>query len=412
MTQRSYAPRIGTFSLPDFIAAKLSITRQDGSDPDETGRELVIWRHGDKFESGHGPIPTELIAALGQVPAGTQASLGMQSCHDNNNENPGAQSAYLSVEISILLKGRPPLRLRSGSQCRHMLPWNLTDGHSLAAVIQPEAGQTLITLLKAVCAECNEPSAPLPLPLDHVFIKSDFSDLFAALQSEWRRLGKGHAATWVQLHTIYLVQALQWMDQARFEHLLEKIARNDSGAVKKPARNTLQALRTAHWGYIGKTGKFILPRRYDRAGLFAAGAALVLREDVWEYIDRHGRAAIDIHTGEPWYLAHRLNPVEAAGKWGYADPEGQVVIAAAFDAAEPFLENLAAVKVAGRWGFIDERGAWVVPPQFNAVRNFSEGMAAVECDGLWGFIDRRGRFTIAPRFTDAGDFSEGLAAAR
>jgi WG containing repeat len=52
-----------------------------------------------------------------------------------------------------------------------------------------------------------------------------------------------------------------------------------------------------------------------------------------------------------------------------------------------------------RWGFIDRSGNVVVKPQFKAVNSFSEGLAAVVLkDGKLGYIDKSGNFQIPAKF--------------
>lgn len=64
------------------------------------------------------------------------------------------------------------------------------------------------------------------------------------------------------------------------------------------------------WGYIDRTGRFVIPPRYEDADMFA--------ED--------------------------LAPVKMKGKWGFVDRKGNLVIPAKFDGVKRFSEGLAFVR--------------------------------------------------------------------
>ena len=72
------------------------------------------------------------------------------------------------------------------------------------------------------------------------------------------------------------------------------------------------------WGYIDKTGKFIIQPQFDSASNFSEGFASV-----------------------------RMN-----NKWGYIDKTGKFVIQPQFDLASNFSEGLARIRIDGNYGYI------------------------------------------------------------
>ena len=72
------------------------------------------------------------------------------------------------------------------------------------------------------------------------------------------------------------------------------------------------------WGYINKSGIYVIAPQFDGTRPFSEGLAVV-----WIGGDGLGRG----------------------GKWGYIDTQGAVVIPLQFDQVSPFTEGLAAVKV-------------------------------------------------------------------
>ncbi len=151
--------------------------------------------------------------------------------------------------------------------------------------------------------------------------------------------------------------------------------------------------------FIDKTGKEIIPGKYDTASDFSEGLAMV---GVWD--------------GTTQYIPG-ANAYIYNFDCGFIDKTGKEVVPLKYDAARDFSEGLAAVRVGNdsttwEWGFIDQTGKEVISPRcYRLVKDFSEGLVAVrDQNGKWGFIDKSGKEVIPCQYTSVGDFSEGLAA--
>jgi hypothetical protein len=185
------------------------------------------------------------------------------------------------------------------------------------------------------------------------------------------------------------------------------------------------------WGYIDKTGRLIIPFKFDGAGNFSEGLAAVDIKEKTGYIDKTGKFVIpprfisgfSFSEGLAVVLIRRIGQEGRTPfyTYGYIDRSGRVVIQPPQDPESlkwfamaykglAFSEGLAYMEH-GKLGFIDKAGKQVIPPRYNDVQPFSEGLAAVSLDGKYGYIDRSGKMVIPPQFSNAGPFSEGLAAA-
>ncbi|MBI4556968.1 MAG: WG repeat-containing protein [Candidatus Hydrogenedentes bacterium] len=206
--------------------------------------------------------------------------------------------------------------------------------------------------------------------------------------------------------------------------------------VESPS-NGSATLEKNLWGYIDRTGKFVIPAQFSRALDFKDGLAAVCTQDPEA-------------------------KVGGGGKWGFIDKTGNFVIPPQFDEAGSFSEALAPVLVdarkqpvstsfagepsglrfertGGKFGYIDKSGGFVLKPQFDEAKEFSEGLAAVCVDRSevvkgseprerviddrtvpylseflttqqWGYIDKKGSMVVPPSFVLAEPFSEGMAA--
>ena len=148
------------------------------------------------------------------------------------------------------------------------------------------------------------------------------------------------------------------------------------------------------WGYIDKSGKFVIEPQFADAFSFSEGRAMV---------------------GVP----NRLYSIQY--NWGFIDKQGRWIVPARYDSVSPFSEGLAAILFGDKVGFVDLQGEVVIKPQFDpdggcpdkpgrvGFSRFSEGLAAVQVNGKWGFIDRTGKWVIKPSYACAQPFSQGLA---
>jgi hypothetical protein len=285
------------------------------------------------------------------------------------------------------------------------------------------------------------------------------------------------------VHVWYGRAGIEWLTEARFDfakEFREGLAGVCVGFRARPGRAVewrnpkTGGLVSGHvwefdwgkWGYIDRTGGYVIRPRFDLAQGFSEGLAAVRVGDKWGYVDRAGElvvkpqfdsagqyseglARIGVGKKEPYAYGFIdrsgkviINPQFAeAGdfrcglcpvgvrdsreglkrdeapkeakeplRFGYINSVGRMLIGAAFEEASSFSGGLAAVRMKGKVGYIAPTGVLAIAPTFEDGLSFSDGLAAVRVDGKWGYIDRGGAFAIPARFDSAASFSQGLAA--
>ena len=201
------------------------------------------------------------------------------------------------------------------------------------------------------------------------------------------------------------------------------------------------------YGYIDKTGKEVVPCKYDAVGNFHEGLAWVrigsYNEGKYGYIDKTGKVVIPLKYNEADDFSEGLARVHIGAyseyswyrvkKYGFIDKTGNVITPFKYNFAGYFREGLACINIGGgipktidsstggfqkyykekviggKWGFIDKTGKEIVLPKYNYADFFVEGLAPVELNGKWGYIDKTGKETIPFKYDMAWDFSNGLA---
>ena len=152
------------------------------------------------------------------------------------------------------------------------------------------------------------------------------------------------------------------------------------------------------------------PLKYDNAGdYFSEGLAVVELNGKYGFIDKSGKVVIPIKYDDAWSFSEGLAEVSLNWKYGFIDKSGKVIIPIKYDYAWSFSEGLAKVTLNWKYGFIDKSGKVIIPIKYDDAWAFSEGLAKVKLNGKWGFIDKTGKVVIPIKYDYAWNFSEGLA---
>jgi len=173
------------------------------------------------------------------------------------------------------------------------------------------------------------------------------------------------------------------------------------------------------YGYIDMSGKLIISPVYKTALCFSEGLAAVVKEnEKITYIDNTGKTILtldaNIETAEDF--SDGLALVEANGKKSFIDKTGKIVFDCPFENIYSFHDGFAAIsmksKEDNKYGFIDKNGKIAINPQFDIVSPFFENRALIKIDKKYGFIDNTGKIVVTPQFDDASLFSQGLVGVR
>ncbi len=188
-------------------------------------------------------------------------------------------------------------------------------------------------------------------------------------------------------------------------------------------------VRSQH-GYVDRHGLPAIPFRYAAAAPFAGDRARVAARPsggtaAFGFIDRSGAWIVQPRFAQARDYSDGLAAVVDGTHAAFIDPDGKTVVAFEPRDLEPctsggergvpdsFSEGLAAVRVGCLWGFVDRTGVTVIPPGYADAGPFSGGLAPVNtgdaAQAKWGYVDPRGRVVIAPQFSTAAPFKGPLA---
>ncbi|MFA5804776.1 MAG: WG repeat-containing protein [Melioribacteraceae bacterium] len=193
----------------------------------------------------------------------------------------------------------------------------------------------------------------------------------------------------------------------------------EGGIASVEIRETLQGVKNSYidkGGYIDNAGKSItgFSKNYSQ---ISEGKIAAQKDKLYGYVDKTGKFLITPQFDEAKPFSEGFACVKIDFKWGYINNDGKVVIDPKFDAAGNFSDGLAQIKINGRIGFIDKSGKIVVNPLFIEARDFIDGRAQVvtetEFNGKkytgWAMIDKTPKYLTPTLYPTMSYFSEGLA---
>ncbi|MEO5948316.1 MAG: WG repeat-containing protein [Chitinophagaceae bacterium] len=202
------------------------------------------------------------------------------------------------------------------------------------------------------------------------------------------------------------------------------------------------------WGFADRTGKIIIPIKYNSVNDFSEGRARLKLNGLYGFVDNTGAIIIPIKYSNAGDFSEGKASVELNDLYGYLDKTGKVVIPFKYSYADEFKDGVASVildgesfnidnrgirqkdedeeekqydqmffskdglrkvKLNNKYGFIDEDGNEITEIEYDDAGDFYEGMAAVKKDGKMGFINKVGKIVIPLMYDYAEYFSEGLA---
>ena len=219
-----------------------------------------------------------------------------------------------------------------------------------------------------------------------------------------------------------------------FQEGLAKFRINDRGS-----------LSDWRYGFIDKTGKEVIPAKYEsRSGNFSGGLAAVELNDKMGYIDKRGNEVIPciydeayrfegdyalvknkmegslfgkyegmidktgkevvplIYTDFEFYRALNLVSALKDGKWGIVDLSGKIVMPFVYEriSRANLTEKLFLVKKNGKWGVVDLSGKIIMPFVYDDISYATNDLFLVKKNGKWGVISKSGKEILPYNYDD------------
>ena len=190
----------------------------------------------------------------------------------------------------------------------------------------------------------------------------------------------GKAFVWNYFPKTYFEPFMKIVNELGYEFEVVGEADENEAPVVAEIQDNVKKLKTIQedrevngnyittYGFADETGKVVIPCKYDYAGNFKDGLAMV-GVDISEKFLNQGFML----------------------RYGFIDNTGKEVIPCIYEEANGFSDGLANVWYGGRWGFIDKTGKEVIPFKYKKAERFKNGVAEVMGDDYkWVTINTDG----------------------
>ncbi len=167
-----------------------------------------------------------------------------------------------------------------------------------------------------------------------------------------------------------------------------------------------------NWGYIDRSGEWVIQPTYRDAKPFSEGLACVMKNNKWGYINKKGSWIFEPKLSVVSSFSDGIALIKDEDGFVFINKNGDRILNNGFDRALPFSEGLAYVNYNQYQGYIERNGNWLIKHDYAEAYSFSEGLALVKKEAKYGFIDQRGSLVIPAEFDDANYFIDGLAAVK
>lgn len=166
-------------------------------------------------------------------------------------------------------------------------------------------------------------------------------------------------------------------------------------------------------GFIDKKGKEVIPCKYDYAGSFSEGIAIVQKDLKKGAINKKGKIIIPL---EYYDISKCEDGVMVAEKdmaaYGAFNAKGENIIPFEYKFLGSVFDGMILAKNSEyMYGYFDTKGKLVVDFIYDGAYPFSEGLAIVEDGDDEICIDTKGKevFRLPSRYYFEGNFNDGLA---
>lgn len=165
------------------------------------------------------------------------------------------------------------------------------------------------------------------------------------------------------------------------------------------------------YGFVNKLGKLCVPYQFSQVSDFVNGKAIVELNEKFGVIDRNGNFVFDCIFDDISTLSEGMAYASLNGKYGYYDANGEMTIAHNFDDAYDFKNDVAKVVSGDQEAFIAKDGSFVVNPCYESITPFYDTLYVFEDDGYFGLMNHKCQIFLEPEYDFIGPIKDGLSLA-
>jgi hypothetical protein len=149
---------------------------------------------------------------------------------------------------------------------------------------------------------------------------------------------------------------------------------------------------TEKWGFVNKQGKVVISYKYEIAGEFSEGLAIVAIGNKAGYINKTGKVVIPLQYDGVFPFKNGFAVVMIDSKRGLIDKTGKEIIPCLYQKIEPLGDDGYSVVFEDKMGYFDKTGKQHIPFEYASLAITKDGQFAGQTakGGYWKMIDKEG----------------------
>jgi hypothetical protein len=155
------------------------------------------------------------------------------------------------------------------------------------------------------------------------------------------------------------------------------------------------------WSYVNSSGERVTDKKFEYAGEFDDGVAVVKSSGKYGIIDINFNTVINYLYDDLYKIDQKMFAAKLGQKWGIIDINNNIIADFNFFDIGMFSNGYAPVRKEQNVGaYMDYNGNIVMDSKFGMVYSFTNGVACVsdKDTGMYGVIDVLGEYIIEPKY--------------
>ncbi|WP_107039806.1 WG repeat-containing protein [Brumimicrobium mesophilum] len=165
--------------------------------------------------------------------------------------------------------------------------------------------------------------------------------------------------------------------------------------LKLVGKKIFQFIKNEQYGFMDESGNVVIPAKYEFAGEFNNGLAVVAKNGIYGYINKDGVLLIDYKYEEAMDFDQGRAIVLENDKYGIIDVSGTYILNPKYKDIGVFSEGLAYVQEEKGFQYYTLDGSLAFSTMYDEAFSFDKGMALVRKNEEKGYIKKDGSFVVS-----------------
>ena len=152
------------------------------------------------------------------------------------------------------------------------------------------------------------------------------------------------------------------------------------------------------WGYVNEKEKVVIKAKYQEAGIFISGYAIVKKDNKYGIIDYNNQEAIPLAYDYIIRLDSGIYFTKLKDKYGVVSADGKEIIAPKYDSIERLDSKSFLTKLEDKCGVLSADGKEIIAPKYYSIERLDSKSFLTNLKDKYGVVSADGKEIIAPKY--------------